>query len=134
VVKQDMGLFEHRGVVIVIEKDDENSTTTYIAKAGGRSVITLSWTGTDALKKTIDLAHKKINEAYEGNTEKLALWLNDSTHWYAENKDIEPPVMFTVPALVSILEEVMRAVYPKGMNPAIKEKAEKILARAKKEL
>lgn len=131
-VKLDMGLFEHRGVVIVIEEDKTDPQTSYLAKAGGRSLITMTWAGDNALKKVIDLAHKKINDAYAGQTEKLALWLNDTTHWMAENKDIEVPVMLNAKAISAVLEEVLKRA--KGLPADLKTKAESIIERVKKEL
>ena len=131
-VKQDVGIFEYRGIVITIETDDENAHLTYIARAGGRSLITMGWSGECAQKKVIDGAHKKIDDAYTGSTEKMTLWLNDTTHWMSENKDLVVPVMLSVRGIASVLEEVLKM--STGLSPQLRHKAEQTIERVKKEL
>jgi hypothetical protein len=132
-VKKDVGIFEYRGVVIVVESDDEGPSITFVAKAGGRSLITMGWAGECALKKVIDNAHRKIDEAYEARSEKLALWMNDTTHWLAENgnRDLVVPVMLTVRGVGSVLEEVLKMAT--GLSPQMVAKAQQTIDRIKRE-
>lgn len=131
-VKQDIGLFEHRGIVISIESDDENATLTYFARAGGRSLITMGWTGDNVMAKVINTAHRKIDEAYEGRTEKMALWINDTTHWMSENPNVVVPTMLSIKGISAVLEEVLKQAT--GITPQLRAKAQNVVDRIKQEL
>lgn len=75
--------FDHRGVVVVITANGIN----YDAHAGGRSLIVRRPSMTGAFAD----ACARIDRAIEHNTTDHALWLNDTTHWRAEQAGRDMP-------------------------------------------
>jgi hypothetical protein len=71
----------HRSVAIVAERAENGA---WGARAGGRSVITSHHCGSRDV--AVDNAITQIDDGFVCASERVALWINDTTHWEAAQR------------------------------------------------
>jgi hypothetical protein len=86
-----------RCIVVTITHDARQPTEPWVAKAGGRSTVASAATMTAAITN----ASRRIENYVPFDPHATALWLNDTTHWVADQRLQHPEILVALESALS---------------------------------